>query len=115
MRSRQAQLYWLLGDERCQRGRHGRGAAVRGRVTWPDALAELALPRRSSRAGAATPAEARQQLGVAATLLGDEAEQPVNIRAAIHDLLGYLADDLGEARTHRAAACQAASEVGTRR
>ena len=30
----------------------------------------------------------------------------------IHDLLGYLADDLGEARAHRVAACQAASEAG---
>ena len=29
-----------------------------------------------------------------------------------HDLLGYLADDLREARTHRVAACQAASEAG---
>ena len=30
MRSRQAQLYWLLGDEDGQRGRHRRGTAVRG-------------------------------------------------------------------------------------
>ena len=30
MRSRQAQLYWLLGDDGVQRGRHGRGATVRG-------------------------------------------------------------------------------------
>ena len=44
-------------------------------------------------------------------MLGDEAER-ANIRAVTHDLLGYLADDLGEARTHRAAACQAASEAG---
>ena len=29
-----------------------------------------------------------------------------------HDLLGYLADDLSEAREHRVAACQAASEAG---
>ena len=30
MRSQQAQLYWLLGDEDGQRGRHRRGTAVRG-------------------------------------------------------------------------------------
>ena len=30
----------------------------------------------------------------------------------IHDVLGYLADDLREARTHRVAACQAATEEG---
>ena len=46
MRSRQAQLYWLHG----RRGRPARpprrGAAVRGAgVTWPDALAELALSK----------------------------------------------------------------------
>ena len=44
-------------------------------------------------------------------MLGDEAEQ-AHIRAVTHDLLGYLADDLGEARAHRAAACQAATEAG---
>ena len=44
-------------------------------------------------------------------MLGDEAEQ-ANIRAVTQDLLGYLADDLGEARAHRAAACQAATEAG---
>ena len=55
--------------------------------------------------------EARHQLGVAATLLGDDAEQ-ANFRAELHDVLGYLADDLSEARTHRVAAWQAASEAG---
>jgi hypothetical protein len=44
-------------------------------------------------------------------MLGDEAEQAY-IRAITQDLLGYLADDPGEARAHRAAACQAASEAG---
>ena len=44
-------------------------------------------------------------------MLGDEAER-ANIRAVTHDLLGYLAEDLSEARAHRAAACQAATEAG---
>ena len=44
-------------------------------------------------------------------MLGDEAEQ-AHIRAVTHDLLGYLADDLGEARAHRVAACEAATETG---
>ena len=44
-------------------------------------------------------------------MLGDEAEQ-ASIRAATHDLLGYLAGDLSEAREHRVAAFQAASEAG---
>jgi hypothetical protein len=44
-------------------------------------------------------------------VLGDEAEWAV-FRAVRHDLLGYLADDLGEARARHAAACQAATEAG---
>jgi hypothetical protein len=44
-------------------------------------------------------------------MLGDEAEK-AHIRAMTHDLLGYLADDLDEARTHHAAALEAASEAG---
>ena len=43
-------------------------------------------------------------------MLGDEAEQ-AHIRAITQDLLGYLADDLGEARAHRVAAYEAATEV----
>ena len=34
------------------------------------------------------------------------------MRAELHDVLGYLADDLSEARTHRVAAWQAACEAG---
>ena len=44
-------------------------------------------------------------------MLGEEAER-ANVRVVTHDLLGYLADDLREARTYRAAACEAAAEVG---
>jgi hypothetical protein len=45
------------------------------------------------------------------TMLGDNAGRAHN-RAVRQDLLGYLADDLGEARAHHAAACQAAAEAG---
>ena len=55
--------------------------------------------------------EARRQLDVVATLLRDSADQP-DIRAVTHDLLGYLASDLVEARAHRSAACQAAAAAG---
>ena len=44
-------------------------------------------------------------------MLDDKADQ-ASIRAITHHLLGYLADDLGEAREHHAAACQAAAEAG---
>ena len=111
MRSVQAQLYWLLGDEDSSAAAIAEAQRYAERVTWPDALAELALSKAKLAYWGGNAEEAYQQLGVATTMLGDEAEL-AGIRAATHDLLGYLADDLSEARAHRAAACQAASEAG---
>lgn len=82
------------------------------RVTWPDALAELALSKAELARWAGNSGEAYRQLDIATTILGEEAAKRPNIRAVTHDLLGYLADDLDEARTYHAAACQAASEAG---
>ena len=111
MRSRQAQLYWLLGDQDSSAAAIADAERYAERVTWPDALAELALSKAELARWDGYAEEAYQQLGVATSMLGDEAER-ADIRAVTHDLLGYLADDLGEARAHRAAACQAATEAG---
>ncbi|MEU8786661.1 BTAD domain-containing putative transcriptional regulator [Streptomyces sp. NPDC048637] len=111
MRSRQAQLYWLLGDEGAGAAALAEAQRCAERVTWPSALAELALSKAELARWSGNTDEALQQLGVATAILGDEAKQ-VNIRAVTHDLLGYLTDDLGEARAHRAAACEVASESG---
>ena len=111
MRSRQAQLYWLLGDEDSSAAAIAEAQRCAERVTWPDALAELALAKAELARWGGNAEEAYQQLGIATTMLGGEAER-ANIRAVTHDLLGYLAGDLSEARSHRAAACQAASEAG---
>jgi tetratricopeptide (TPR) repeat protein len=111
VRSRMAQLYWLLGDGAASAAAIAEAQRCAERVTWPDALAELALSRAELARWGGNAKEAYQQLGVATTMLGDDAEQ-TNIRAATHDLLGYLADDLGESRAHRTAACQAATEAG---
>jgi predicted ATPase/DNA-binding SARP family transcriptional activator len=111
MRSRQAQLYWLLGDQDSSAAAIADAERYAERVTWPDALAELALSKAQLARWGGNAEEAYRQLGVATAVLGDEADR-ADIRAVTHDLLGYLADDLGEARTHRAAACQAASEAG---
>jgi predicted ATPase/DNA-binding SARP family transcriptional activator len=111
MRSRQAQLYWLLGDEDASAAAIAEAQRCAERVTWPDALAELALSKAELARWRGDAEEAYQQLDVAVKVLGDEAELPI-IRAATHDLLGYLATDPGEARAQRAAACQAASEAG---
>ena len=111
MRSRQAQLFWLLGDEDSSAAAIAEAQRCAERVTWPDALAELALSKAELARWGGNAEEAYQQLGVATTMLGDEAER-ADIRAVTHDLLGYLADDLSEAREHRVAAFQAASEAG---
>jgi predicted ATPase/DNA-binding SARP family transcriptional activator len=111
MRSLQAQLYLLLGDEDSSAAAIAEAQWYADRVTWPDALAELALSKAKLAYWSGDAEEAYRQLGVAITMLGDEAEQAGN-RAATHDLLGYLADDLSEARTHRVSAFQAASEAG---
>ncbi|MFE5326289.1 BTAD domain-containing putative transcriptional regulator [Embleya sp. NPDC056575] len=111
MRSRQAQLYWLLGDEEAGAAALAEAQRHAKRVTWPDALAELAFARAELARWGGDTEEARRQLGVATAMLGEEAQQ-ANVRAATHDLLGYLADDVGEAREHRAAACRAATEAG---
>ena len=111
MRSRQAQLYWLLGDEDSSAAALAEAQRCAERVTWPDALAELALAKAKLARWGGNAEEANQQLGIATSMLGGEAEW-ASIRAVTRDLLGYLADDLTEARAHRAAACQAASEAG---
>ncbi|HET9973866.1 MAG TPA: BTAD domain-containing putative transcriptional regulator, partial [Streptosporangiaceae bacterium] len=111
MRSRQAQLYWLLGDADSSAAAMAAAQRYADGVTWPDALAELAHARAELARWAGHAEEARRQLGVAAAVLGVAAEQ-ANIRAVTNDLLGYLADDLAQARAYRAAACQAAAEGG---
>ncbi|MFG2533237.1 BTAD domain-containing putative transcriptional regulator [Streptomyces sp. NPDC048516] len=111
MRSRQAQLYWLLGDEDASAAALAEAQRCAERVTWPDALAELALAKAGLARWGGDAEEAYRQLGIATAVLGDDAKQ-AHIRAVTHDLLGYLADDLDEARAHRAAACEAAAEAG---
>lgn len=111
VRTQQALLYWLNGDRDASAAAIAEAERSAEGVTWPYALINLALAKAElARLGGDT-VEARRQLGLATTLLGDAAEQPL-IRAEIHDLLGYLADDLRESRTHRVAAWQAASEAG---
>ncbi|MFJ8159654.1 BTAD domain-containing putative transcriptional regulator [Streptomyces sp. NPDC096136] len=111
MRSRQAQLYWLRGDGDACAAALAEAQRYAEGVTWPDALAELALARAELARWGGEAREARRQLGLATSLLGDEARQG-NVLAVTHDLLGYLADDLGEARAHHAAACAAAAGAG---
>jgi predicted ATPase len=111
MRARQAQLYWLLGDEDSSAAAIAEAERCAERVTWPDALVELAFAKAELARWGGDAAEASHQVGVAMTILGDEAERAPN-RAVTHDLRGYLAADPGEARMHHAAAYEAATEAG---
>ena len=111
LRTRQALLYSLMGDQDASAAAIAEAERRADGVTWPSALAELALAKAELARRGGHAEEARHQLGVAITILGDDAEL-ANIRAELHDVLGYLADDLSQARTHRVAAWQAASEAG---
>ena len=101
MRARQAQLYWLLGDEESSAAAMAEAQRHAERVVWPSALAALALARAELARWTGDTEQAARQLDVATAMLGDEAEL-AQIRALTHDLLGYLADGLDEAREHRA-------------
>jgi predicted ATPase len=111
IRSRQAQLYWLLGDADASAAAMAEAQRYAERVAWPYALVELAFSQAELARWAGHGADARRQLDIAGALLGDAAEQP-DIRAVAHDLLGYLVGDLAEARVHHAAACRSAAEAG---
>jgi hypothetical protein len=104
-------LYWLLGDEESSAAAMAEAQRSAERVAWPEALTELALAKAGFARWSGDAEQAHRQLGVATTMLGKDAERAV-IRAMTHDLLGYLAEDLDEAREHRIAAFQAASETG---
>ncbi|SHE61954.1 Predicted ATPase [Streptoalloteichus hindustanus] len=111
MRSRQAQLYWLSGDQESSAVALVEAQRHAERVAWAEALVELALAKAELARWNGDAERARRQLDVATALLGDEAER-APLRALTRDLLGYLAADLDEAREHRAAAVAAAAESG---
>ncbi|MFI6312420.1 BTAD domain-containing putative transcriptional regulator [Nocardia fusca] len=109
--SRQAQLYWLAGDTEASATAMAEAQRCADRVAWPVALAELALAKAELARWGGDIEQAFEQIRVATTILGSEAETP-QLAAAIHTLLGYLTTDLDEARAHHATAFRAATEAG---
>ncbi|MGW0252359.1 BTAD domain-containing putative transcriptional regulator [Nocardia goodfellowii] len=111
MRSRQAQLYWLLGDSASSAAAMAEAQRSAERVAWPNALAELALTKAELARWSGDSEQTHRHIATATTLLGADVEQP-NVRGILRDLLGYVTEDLDTARAHRAAALQAATEAG---
>ncbi|MEU4339482.1 BTAD domain-containing putative transcriptional regulator [Micromonospora lupini] len=113
MRSRQAQLYWLSGDAESSAAALAEAQRLAEKVSWPNALAELALAEADLARWRGDVEQAHRQLDVATAMLGDDAKRAY-VRAVAHDLLGYLAEDLEEAHEHRVAAFRTATETGHR-
>ena len=109
-RTQQAVLYWLDGHRDASAAALAEAERYGEGVTWPSAQVDLALAKAELARLRGDAEEARHQLGRATTLLGDGAERAY-IRALVHDVLGYLTDDLRESRTHRVAAFEAATEA----
>ncbi|WIV59550.1 BTAD domain-containing putative transcriptional regulator [Amycolatopsis nalaikhensis] len=106
IRAGQAQAYWLSGDARASSAAMAEAQRCADRIVWPDALAELALAKAELARRQGDPEQAHQQIAHArAVQRGESYTQAVE-----HDLLGYLAEDLGEAREHRAEAFRAVAE-----
>ena len=80
MRSRQAQLYWLLGDEESSAAAMAEAQRYAERVAWPGALTELALSKAELARWSGDAEQAHRQLDVAKVMLGNAAERP-NVRA----------------------------------
>jgi predicted ATPase/DNA-binding SARP family transcriptional activator len=111
LRAEQAKFFWLAGDPESSAAAMAEAQRYAERVAWPDALAELALAKAELARWDGDTERARRHLEVATTVLGAKAEQG-NSRAVIQELLGYLAEDLDQARAHHAAAMEAASGAG---
>nr|WP_238345285.1 BTAD domain-containing putative transcriptional regulator [Actinopolymorpha cephalotaxi] len=109
IRSQQAQVYWLAGDHEASALAMAEAQQYADRIVWPDALAQLAFVKAELARWQGDVDEAYAQLTRAGAVLGDGAEY---IKGVTHDLLGYLSEDLDQAREHRVAAFEAVSEQG---
>jgi predicted ATPase len=110
LRARQAQLYWLIGDERSSTGAISEAHRYEDRIGWPDVRAELALSKAQLARWRGEADEAYAHLAAVRTILGS-AEFRGAFRARTQDQYGYLTDDLGKARAHRAEAFHEARDT----
>ncbi|WP_271218840.1 BTAD domain-containing putative transcriptional regulator [Streptosporangium carneum] len=110
LRGRQAQLYWLLGDERSSTSAMAEAQRYAGGIAWADTLVELAFSKAQLAWRRGEPDKAHQHLATVRSTL-DDAELNDFFRAKTQDLYGYLTEDLEKARAHRAEALRAAVET----
>ncbi|MFI6908935.1 BTAD domain-containing putative transcriptional regulator [Nonomuraea sp. NPDC050394] len=110
LRARQAQLYWLLGDERSSVSAMSDAERNASGITWPEELANLEISKAQLARWRGEPDQARRHLEAVRALMADEGAGLLT-RARSLDLLGYLAEDLEEARAYRGEALGAAQEA----
>ncbi|MEU4831727.1 BTAD domain-containing putative transcriptional regulator [Streptosporangium sp. NPDC023615] len=108
LRARQAQLHWLLGDERAAASVMADARRRAGGITWPDTLVELALSEAQLACWRGEPEAAHRHLATAGATPGDD--DTFDVRAM--NLRGYLTEDLDEARAYRSEAFRVAVEYG---
>ncbi|MEU7910385.1 BTAD domain-containing putative transcriptional regulator [Microbispora bryophytorum] len=111
LRARQAQLYWLLGDERSSARAMAEAQRCAGGITWPAVLGDLAFSQAQLARWRGEPDQARRHL----TTVGvgpDSTVKDHSAHAAIMNLYGYLTEDLGKARAYRTEAFRAVVEYG---
>ncbi|MEU7819766.1 BTAD domain-containing putative transcriptional regulator [Catellatospora sp. NPDC049133] len=111
VRLKQAQQYWLLGDERASAAAMAQASRCADGITWPDTLAELTFAQAQLARWRGEPDQAREHLTTIRTKFDVERG---GLYVMTRDLHGYLVDDLDEARAHRADAFQAAVQLGHR-
>jgi predicted ATPase/DNA-binding SARP family transcriptional activator len=111
LRARQAQLYWLLGDERSSTAALSEAQRYEDRIDWPDVRAELALSKAQLARWRGERDEAYEHLAAVRTILGS-AEFRSAYRARTEDQYGYLTEDLGRSRLHRDVAFHEALDAG---
>ncbi|MBG0816457.1 AfsR/SARP family transcriptional regulator [Planomonospora sp. ID82291] len=105
LRARQAQLYWLLGDERSSACAMAQAQRYAEGIAWPDTVAELAIAKAELARWRGEPEVARRHLATVRAMLDDE--RIGRIRAKAMDMYGYLAEDLESSRAYRAEALRA--------
>ncbi|MFG1678599.1 BTAD domain-containing putative transcriptional regulator [Nonomuraea sp. NPDC049269] len=110
LRARQAQLYWLLGDERSSASAMAEAQRYAEGITWPDTLADLELSKAQLARWRGEPDKAHQHLAMVRAMLGSE-ELSALARVKAANLSGYLTEDLDKAREYRTEAFRAAVEM----